>query len=156
MRRGELLGLCWDKVDLVERRVEIARIRDNHEHKETTKTGVIRYLPLNDVAVKILSNLAKQKRHETFVFTDKKGQPPGASCLSGHHFRTAIKKAGVPKIRFHDLRATYASNFVMAGGDVFALSKLLGHSSVEMTAKRYAALHPRFMKEVAQTVQFGV
>ena len=43
----------------------------------------------------------------------------------------------------------------MAGGDIFALSKLLGHTSVEMTAKKYAALSPRFMQDVAQTVEFG-
>ena len=36
----------------------------------------------------------------------------------------------------------------------FALSKILGHTSVEMTAKRYAALHPRFMENVANTIQF--
>lgn len=43
----------------------------------------------------------------------------------------------------------------MARGDVFALSKLLAHTSVEMTAKKYAALHPRFMKGVVDTIQFG-
>ncbi len=42
----------------------------------------------------------------------------------------------------------------MAGGDIFSLSKILGHTSVEMTAKRYAALHPQFMKNVAEVVQF--
>ena len=71
------------------------------------------------------------------------------------HFQKAVERAGLPKIRFHDLRTTYASNFVMAGGDVFALSKLLGHTSVEMTAKKYAALHPRFMRDVVETVNFG-
>ena len=43
----------------------------------------------------------------------------------------------------------------MAGGNIFALSKLLGHTSVEMMAKKYAALDPRFMQEVVHTVQFG-
>ena len=59
-------------------------------------------------------------------------------------------------IRFHDLRTTYASNFVMAGGDIFASSKILGHTSVEMTATRYAALHPSYMRHVAHTVEFDI
>ncbi len=154
MRRGELLGLCWDKVNLDKRRIEIARIRDRYELKDTTKTGVIRYLPLNDAAFRVLSKLAGEKNHEAFVFAYGGGKLPNIRHLSDRQFKRAVEKAEVPKIRFHDLRTTYASNFVMAGGDIFALSKLLGHTSVEMTAKKYAALHPRFMKEVVQTVQF--
>ncbi len=156
MRRGELLGLRWDKVDLVKKRIEIARVRDECETKDTTKTGVIRYLPLNDAASEILANLAQNKRHETFVFASKRGSLLHAPKVTSSYFPKAVKKAEVPKIRFHDLRTTYASNFVMAGGDIFVLSKLLGHASVEMTAKKYAALHPRFMKEAVQTMQFQV
>ena len=40
------------------------------------------------------------------------------------------------------------------GGDIFTLSKLPGHTSVEMTAKKYAALHPSFMKGAVETVRF--
>ena len=43
----------------------------------------------------------------------------------------------------------------MAGGNIFALSKLLGHTSVEMTAKKYAALDPQYMKKTVHTVNFG-
>ena len=157
MRKGELLGLCWDKVNLVERRIEISRIRTAGEGlKDTTKTREIRHLPLNDVAFKILSELAQNKRHQHFVFAYEDGTLPSVNHVAGRSFKKALEVAEVPKIRFHDLRTTYASNFVMAGGDIFALSKLLGHSKVEMTASRYAALHPRFMKEVAQTVQFEI
>ncbi len=154
MRRGELLGLCWDRVNFNERRIEISRIRDRYELKNTTKTGFIRHLPLNDAAFRVLSKLAQNKHHETLVFADKTGKLPNIRHFSDRHFRRAIEKAKVPRIRFHDLRTTYASNFVMAGGDIFALSKLLGHTSVEMTAKKYAALHPSFMRQIVQTVQF--
>ena len=154
MRRGELLGLCWDKVNLAEKRIEIARVRDGYGHRGTTKTRTIRHLPLSDAAFAILSKLAEAKRHQTFVFAKRDGTLPGASCLSNHHFKQAVRRAEVPKIRFHDLRATYASNFVMAKGDIFTLSKLLGHTKVEMTARKYAALHPDFMKGQVNTVQF--
>ena len=155
LRRGELMGLCWDKVNLDERRIEISRTRDRYELKDTTKTGYIRHLPLNDAAWELLKRLFQSKNHSTFVFAYEDGTLPEVTHLSTRAFAKAIKRAEVPKIRFHDLRTSYASNFVMAGGDIFALSKLLGHTSVEMTAKKYAALHPRFMKDVVQTVQFG-
>ncbi len=155
MRRGELAGLCWDKVNLTERRLEISRIKDRYGLRNTTKTGVIRHIPLNASAWEVLEKLSRKKRHPRLVFALEDGQPIDAHHFSNRQFKRAIEQAEVPKIRFHDLRTTYASNFVMAGGDIFALSKLLGHTSVEMTAKKYAALHPRFMKDVAETIQFS-
>ena len=153
LRRGELLGLCWDKVNLAEGRIEISRIRDRYGLKDTTKTGLIRHLPLNNTAQNTLETLYKNKHHQRFVFAYENGTLIDMTHFSTRHFPKAIKRSGVPKIRFHDLRTTYASNFVMAGGDIFALSKLLGHTSVEMTAKKYAALHPTFMKEVVHTIE---
>ena len=154
MRRGELVGLCWDKVNLAERRIEIARIVDRYGLKDTTKTGSIRHIPLNGSALKALEELSRNRAHERFVFSHRDGSLIDANHLSDRQFKRAMARAGVRRIRFHDLRATYASNFVMAGGDIFALSKLLGHTSVEMTAKKYAALHPSFMKGAVETVGF--
>ena len=154
MRRGELLGLCWDRVNLEKRRLEIARILTLSDGlKDTTKTGTIRYIPLNDVVFNVLKKMKEKKSHPRFVFPGEDGSMPRIMTLH-RYFKKAMDRAGVPKIRFHDLRATYASNFVMAGGDIFALSKLLGHSKVEMTARRYAALHPEFLKNIANTIQF--
>ena len=156
LRKGELLGLCWDKVDRERKMVEIARTWVRSEPKETTKTGVTRHVPLNNSALEILEDLAQKKKHSRFVFAVKDGALPYHSSLSSRFFKRAIARAGVPEIRFHDLRTTYASNFVMAGGDIFALSKILGHTSVEMIAKKYADLHPRYMVNVASTVEFRV
>ena len=154
MRRGELVGLCWDRVNLAHKRIEISRIVDRYGLKDTTKTGMIRHVPLNKVAFKVLEILSQNKRDERFVFTRKDGSSLDANHLSDRSFKKAIEWAGVRRIRFHDLRTTYASNFVMAGGDIFTLSRLLGHTSVEMTAKKYAALHPSFMQEAAETIHF--
>ena len=156
MRRGELLGLCWDKVNLQDWRIEISRIRDRYGLKNTTKTGIIRHLPLNDIAWGILNELSENKNHREFVFAYEDGSLPSVPHISDRYFKRAVKRAEVPLIRFHDLRTTYASNFVMAGGDVFVLSKLLGHTSVEMTTKKYAAFHPNFMQDVAKTIQFKI
>ena len=154
MRRGELMGLCWDKVNLNDRLIEISRTRDRYGFKETTKTGKIRHIPINETTWEILKKLSQKKNHDRFVFALSDGSLPDPNHLSDRQFKNAIEKAKVSRIRFHDMRTTYASNFVMAGGDIFVLSKLLGHTSVEMTARKYAALHPSFMKGVADTIQF--
>lgn len=155
MRRGELMGLCWDKIDLANHKLEIARIRDRYGLRDTTKTGKVRSIPLNKVSLEILRELSQDKGHPDLVLTYQDGSLPDPNHLSNRPFKRAIERADVPRIRFHDLRTTYASNFVMSGGDIFALSRLLGHTSVEMTAKRYAALHPNFMKDVVDTVNFS-
>ena len=155
MRRGELMGLCWDKVSLDKRVIEISRTRDHREGlRDTTKTKVLRHIPINDTVWEMLERPSRNKNHERFVFAKKDGSLPDPNHLSDRDFKKAIKRAFVtPRIRFHDLRATYASNFVMAGGDIFALSKLLGHTSVEMTAKNGAS--PQVHAEYGQAIQFG-
>lgn len=55
----------------------------------------------------------------------------------------SVLRAGVPKkLRLHDLRHTFAGLFLASGGDIFKLSKILGHSSVAITQQVYAHLHP--------------
>ncbi|MFC1556724.1 tyrosine-type recombinase/integrase [candidate division KSB1 bacterium] len=51
----------------------------------------------------------------------------------------------LPKIRFHDLRHTFASNFIMSGGNILSLNKILGHSDLKMTM-RYAHLAPDYLE----------
>ncbi len=53
-------------------------------------------------------------------------------------------------------RTTYAANFVMNGGEIYVLSKLLGHKSVDITINNYAHLHPEHFQKSANVVNFGV
>src|SRR5947208_5793090 len=72
------------------------------------------------------------------------------SSSSGGHivdvrtgFQNACKRAGLTDLHFHDLRHTFASQFVMAGGDLYILKEILGHKSITMT-QRYAHLSPTY------------
>ena len=58
------------------------------------------------------------------------------------------------KIRFHDLRHTYASQFMMNGGNLYDLQKILGHTDSKMT-QRYAHLAPEHLVHVANIVSFN-
>ena len=103
----------------------------------------------------MLKSLRKEKRNLEYVFCDKRGKQVKFMHLTERHFKKACERAEVKRIRFHDLRTTFASNYVMNGGDIFTLSKILGHSSVEMTQKRYAHLHSSFMKKESNIINFS-
>lgn len=156
MRRGELAGLKWDKVDFKNKLIHVARVRDRSGLRETTKTSSsFRYVPMNAAAEEALKVLDLEQRHDEFVFAYKTGDLIDPQHLSERGFKKAMIRAGVPFIRLHDLRTTFASNVCMApNGDLFGLSKILGHSSVDMTVKRYAHLHNNFLKQVACSVDF--
>lgn len=70
-------------------------------------------------------------------------------------FRKFLKLAEVNQYyRIHDLRHTFASHFMMNGGDIYDLQKILGHSSLEMT-QRYAHLAPEHLIQASNVVSFG-
>lgn len=68
-------------------------------------------------------------------------------------FKAALAGASCHEVRFHDLRHTFASHFVMAGGNILTLQRLLGHSSVKVTEK-YSHLRPDFMAAEGARVSF--
>jgi len=70
--------------------------------------------------------------------------PPELGAISGRRradksFHELLERAKIRDFRFHDLRHTFASWYRMSGGDLYELSKLLGHSNIKMT-ERYADL----------------
>ena len=154
MRRGELLGLKWDKVDFNNEQIEISRSRDRYGIKETTKTGKVVYVQMNEIVFRTLKSLKEEKRSLDNVFVDKNGNELYLEHVSDRLFKAAITRANVPKIKFHNLRSSFAANFCMNGGDIYTLSKILGHSKVDMTAKRYAHLHSSHMKKAASVIAF--
>jgi integrase len=154
MRLGELLGLCWDKVDFDRKQIEVFRTRDRHGLKNTTKTGMKRFVPMNPAVLGALRTLREGRRSMNLVFVDKSGRPPDFNHIGDRYFHKASQRAGVRKIRFHDLRHTFASHFIMRGGNIFTLSEILGHSSVEMTSKRYAHLSKEYLEDSIGIINF--
>jgi integrase len=69
-------------------------------------------------------------------------------------FHEALEGAGCHRVRFHDLRHTYASHFVMARGNLLALQKLLGHADLKTTMK-YAHLAPDYLAAEGALVNFA-
>lgn len=153
MRRGELCALKWDRIDLVRNQIMVSRSLSRYGLSETTKSGKKRQVPINPVVKKALLKL-KQEQRGDFVFCDEEGDPVDAHHLN-RDFHRSQRKAGFTRlIRFHDMRHTFASHFMMNGGNIYDLQKILGHSTLEMT-QRYAHMSPDHLEKAIQVVSFS-
>lgn len=117
MRRGELLSLRWEHVDLIGR---TAFLPD-------TKNGDSRTVPLSSSAVQVLAGLPRQISGVVF--------PLKAFTLDAA-FKRGLRRAGLEGIRFHDLRRTAITNMAEKLPNVIELAAVSGHKSV-MVLKRY-------------------
>jgi len=138
MRAGELGGLEWTDVDLERRLITVQRSWD----QTTTKTKFIRRVPILDRLLPLLRDWKLSCHHPDIVFpNDKSNRHVPSSRPFKQTYHRCLEKAGLPRLRFHDLRHTFASHWMLKGGDLFRLQKILGHRSVAMT-QRYAHLSP--------------
>ncbi len=153
MRLGEILGLGWEDVDFTSGLIRVRRSYDSYlkKVKDTTKGYKIRHVPINSA---ICEELRQRRATRTgdLVFATINGKPKDGSNVT-HYFYRDIKEAGLRRIRFHDMRHTYASHFMMNGGDIYHLKEILGHSDIK-TTMRYAHLSKSFLVDKADTVCF--
>jgi integrase len=152
MRRGELAGLCWDRVDFLGGQLIISRTRGRYGLQQSTKTKVSRYIPMNDVVRACLQRCRVKADSSEFVFTDE-GNPFDVNHIY-RVFGQLQKQASIKPIRFHDLRHTFASQFMMKGGRPYDLQSILGHTSFQMT-QRYAHLSQEHLREAMTVVSFA-
>lgn len=109
---------------------------------------------MNNEVRRVLEGLRRKQEHLQFIFCESPSEP-----VNVHHlyrdFAKVQKKAGlVRKIRFHDIRHTFASQFMMSGGSLYDLQKILGHSKIEMTM-RYAHLSNDHLASAVNIVSFS-
>jgi integrase len=134
MRRGEILNLRWENVDLPNR---LVRVQSDESFR--TKTGKNRIIPLNEIAAQLLIQRQRDLSAE-YVFS-LAGHRISPRYIS-HKLKRHVRKAGVnPNLHFHSLRHTFATWLVQAGVSIYEVQKLLGHSSVAMT-QIYSHLAP--------------
>jgi integrase len=145
LRKGEALGLTWDRVNFAKGTVTIDRQFQEGELVET-KTSTARVYNLGESIAMLKDHQAKQRKEavaagwrndEGFVFTTTNGTPYGQRNVV-RDFKTYLAKAGLPAtIRFQDLRGTAATLFVDRGFDASTAQKLLGHADIRTTLKYY-------------------
>ncbi|OEU62625.1 MAG: hypothetical protein BBJ57_01650 [Desulfobacterales bacterium PC51MH44] len=126
MRRGEIIELGWDRVDLVEGYIDLT--------PDDTKTEEPRRIYFN--SIKILKNIfveaaKKRKPGQNFVFTKPDGNPVPKWYIQ-RLLKKACQSAGVDPYRLHDLRHTFNTNMTKAGVDQVTTMKLTGHKTYAM------------------------
>lgn len=146
MRAGELATLEWSDVDFERRIITVQR-----SFNGPTKSDRVRYVPILDPLLPVLK--AWKLRHPgRLVFTNRDGEQHRESGrIFQEVFHRVLTAAGFPMrkvgtkdrsyIRFHDLRHTFASHWMMKGGERFKLQRMLGHQNPMMT-ERYTHLAP--------------
>jgi integrase len=164
LRRGEAVGLRWTDVDLEASEIKIAQqmvlvAGDSHVGPPKSATGV-RTISLDQQTVELLPkhHLEELLRYpatgapmpgEQLVFTTNGGSGLNPAYVS-RHFTQLITKAGLPPIRLHDLRHTSASLGLAGGESLLEVSRRLGHSSITITADRYAHVSQEAAQRSAQ------
>lgn len=119
MRRGEILSLKWENIDF---KNGLIFVKDS---KSADREVPINYL--------VFETLKELPRTSEFIFYNPKTNSHITDVKNS--FRTARNNAKIKGLRFHDLRHTAASRMIQAGVDLVTVSRILGHSSIQMTMR---------------------
>jgi integrase len=141
MRISEIFALEWRDLDYPHGVIAV---------RSRLKQGKVRYVPMTP-------ELAEQFRRYPVVIGEDRIFPPKPGAKRGRQrversFETVLQQAGIRDFRFHDLRHTFASWYMMNGGDLYELAKILGHSNIKMT-ERYAKLSKQHITKTGSTAR---
>ena len=155
LRRGELLGLKWEDIDFSNQTLRVRRQvgRINGEVREAPlKTkNAYRTISLGTDAVGVLKQQREKQPSSSYVFPGPTGGPIAPDSVL-HMLHRVLDRAGVPEIRFHDLRHTFATLALQNGVDVKTVSGMLGHFSAGFTLDTYAHVTTAAQKKAAETM----
>jgi integrase len=153
LRKGELFGLRWRDVDFGNRRLDVER-----SYRGAPKGGKPRHLRLPSELMPILLDWRTRcpATSEALVFpVVRRGVVNLGRSQDMMNLAAVLGAAGCPKLErpWHALRHTFASHFIMAGGNILSLQKILGHSDLKMTLL-YAHLAPDFLGDEMDRLKF--
>lgn len=165
LRRGELVGLRWEDVDLERSTLAVRRSTSTVGYEAvdgTPKSNRARTIDLDDGTVAALKAHRKRQLEERMawgeawtdtglVFTREDGTALHPQTLLWH-LRKLSKVAGVPAIRLHDLRHTHATLGLAAGVPPKVMQERLGHSSVQITLDLYSHVVPGMQADAAAKI----
>ena len=165
MRRSELLGLRWDDVDFKTSRVSVNRglVAVGYELRESRgkTSNSRRAIDLDPTTIKVMKAWRDWQRAEQeaagvesdgWVFTNSDGKPVHPHSIS-QTFERIANRAGVPRVRLHDVRHTHGTLLIKAGVPVKVVSERLGHGNPAFTIDTYQHVLPGMQAEAARTIE---
>ena len=129
---------------------------EDRKNAHYSNTYEKRHVPIDSELIGVLKELKNEsefKKPEDFIFVTKDGMPRTNNLLN--ELKRQAKSIGIPYITVHMLRHTYASHLRMAGADLGAVGKLLGHKDSK-TTQIYEQLSPEFLKKTAELLPIKI
>lgn len=163
LRRGEVVGVAWSEVDLDEAVLTVRDLLDEDLDPDDPKSEAgVRTISLDSETVKVLRAWRKRQSEERLragelwvntglVFTREDGSKLRDEGVS-QQFETLARGAGLPPIRFHDLRHGAATLALAADIPMKVVSELLGHSKSSFTSDVYTSVLPEVRQAAADAV----
>jgi integrase len=141
MRRGELLGLRWEDIDLEGHRLFVRRALWRGKFVTPKSRRSRRTIDLAPTLQAALAQLPSRFQGG-LVFCRKDGKPIDPDNFAHRDWARVLRRAELRRIRFHDLRHTYASLLIAQGAHPKYIQAQLGHASIQTTLDRYGHLMP--------------
>ena len=168
LRQGELLGLKWEDVNLEAGALQVRRTLT------TTKSGPVlstpktkgsrRSVKLTQSAVEAVRGQLQRQLGEIdragplwqengLIFASETGDPLDRRYITTHRFKPLLKRAGLPRVRFHDLRHTCATLLLGRNVNPKIVSEMLGHATIAITLDTYSHVLPNMQNEAAKALE---
>lgn len=143
LRRGEVLGLMWEDIDFDQNIIHIRRnavtvdkvVQVGTPKSKTSRRSIL----VSSKKILILKDHMKKHPGAQYVVTGADGKIYSSSILNDR-FKELLQDAGLPNIRFHDLRHTFATIGLRKGIHPKVMSGILGHSTIGITMNLYSHL----------------
>jgi integrase len=170
LRQGELLGLMWEDVD-----PEKGTLRVRRQLQRMRDGSGLAFLPLKNpegrrevalgpMALQVLKKHRARQAEEKLmlgslyedaglVFATGHGTPIESSNLVGRSFKPLLRRAGLPDVRFHDLRHTCATLMLSTGLSPKVAQERLGHADVSVTMGIYSHVTPETRSGAAEAIE---
>jgi integrase len=160
LRLGEALGLTWPDLDLEKGTLTVRRqlceVSGRLWLQEPKTRTALRTVDLPPFVVEALRRHEERMREEghllndqLLVFVDTEGGPLRKSNVRRRSFEPLLKRAGIPRIRLHDLRHTAATLHFLSGTPARVIQEMLGHASIAITLGTYSHVLPSMQREAA-------
>lgn len=168
LRQGEILGLKWPDLDWNTNVIHIRRTITRDEagkpvegEPKSAKSRRTVHLPQSTiVALRRHRHLQMETQiralaweHHNYIFTNQVGRPIDVGYLARRSFQPLLERAGLPKIRFHDLRHTAATLLLTQGVHVKVVSEMLGHSQISLTLDTYSHVISGLQEDAAEKIE---
>lgn len=140
LRRSEILNLKRPDINFEDKYIIVRE----------SKNGEIRHVPINSLLMETLEAVV-DKAGSGYLFPGKDNAPIKSVKKA---FLGALRRSGIPRLRFHDLRHSFGSKLSMAGVDIATIQELVGHKDISAT-KRYLHPSPEHKKAAVERLEYS-